>query len=141
MPYWVPGEVVYASNTPPPAPVVPQAEPKPWTASSISQEAVKALVARYAAEFHVRPGAMLDTIECEAQGNGDGTYDPSGQSNYYRHGVRENSWGLSQINLTAHPDVTLEQAQDPDFAVRYMAREFAAGNASAWTCWRLNHGV
>lgn len=139
VPFWVPGEIVYASNTPATPPQVPQVEPVPPEATSTTPEALQALVARYAAEFHVRPGAMLDTLKCEAQQNPDGTYDPRAQSNFQYHGARENSWGLAQIHLTAHTEVSKAQAQDPDFAVRYMAEQFAAGNARMWTCWKLQH--
>ncbi len=46
----------------------------------------------------------------------------------------EDSWGLSQINLKAHKDVTKEEAIDPDFAVDYLAKNIKAGHASMWTC-------
>ena len=35
----------------------------------------------------------------------------------YPDGTREDSWGLAQINLPSHPDVTREQAMDPYWAI------------------------
>ncbi len=139
--YWVPGEIVHAQaiEIPTTPATVPQAESKPGPGSSVSLEDVKALVARYAAANGVRPGAMLDVIDCEAAKNDDGTYNPQGQSGFSYKGHRENSWGIAQINLDAHQDVSKAQAEDPEFAVRFMAEQFAAGNAHLWTCWRLQH--
>lgn len=49
---------------------------------------------------------------------------------------RENSWGLAQIYLPAHQDVTREQALDPRFALQWMAKEFSKGNQHLWSCAR-----
>ena len=35
---------------------------------------------------------------------------------------KESSYGLAQINISAHPDVTKEQAQDPAFAISFAAK-------------------
>lgn len=35
---------------------------------------------------------------------------------------RENSYGLVQINRLAHPDITIAQAKDPEFAITYLAK-------------------
>lgn len=43
--------------------------------------------------------------------------------------VGEDSHGPFQINLLAHPDVTVAQANDPTFAVAYMLPQFRAGIA------------
>lgn len=51
-------------------------------------------------------------------------------------GDQELSFGLAMIHLPSHPDVTKEQAQDPDFALRWMVDEFAQGHEWQWTCWR-----
>lgn len=40
-------------------------------------------------------------------------------------GTDARSIGIAQINLDAHPDVTLAQAQDPVFSARYMAAQLA----------------
>lgn len=50
------------------------------------------------------------------------------------------SWGCSQINLSAHPNITKSQALNRHFAVNFMVSEFAAGNESKWTCWNEWYG-
>lgn len=97
---------------------------------------LEALIERYATQFHVKQASMRATIACEALRNADGSYDATAQSNHYKGQIREDSWGLSQINLPSNPHVTREQAQDPEFAIRFMAEHFANDRASMWTCWR-----
>lgn len=50
--------------------------------------------------------------------------------------VREDSWGLSQINLKAHKNITKEQATDSKFAVNFLAENLAKGKGKMWTCWK-----
>lgn len=105
---------------------------------ALSEEQVVALVKKYGAPLHVNQKSMLETIRCEAKKNDDGTFDPLGQSEMLRpDGSQEKSYGLVQIHLPDHPEITKEQAQNPDFAVSFMASEFSTGHASAWSCWRL----
>lgn len=46
------------------------------------------------------------------------------------------SYGLFQINLCAHPDVSVSDAENPFFAARWAAQQIAAGNINQWTAWR-----
>lgn len=79
-------------------------------------------------------------INCESQ------YHPTIQSKHvYKHsdpqrgiyaGGREQSYGLVQIHLPAHPHVSYEEAIDPEFAVEFLAKNIAAGRANMWTCYR-----
>lgn len=76
------------------------------------------------------------TLACESEH----FRDVRMQSEYKNpHGPngREDSWGIAQIHLPDHPDVTREQAQDPSFAVPWAAEEFKEGRATRWTCYRL----
>lgn len=61
--------------------------------------------------------------------------DPTKQSDYYRKGKRENSWGNSQINLYWHPEVSKAQAQDPFFSADFMADAFSKGMKKQWSCY------
>lgn len=45
--------------------------------------------------------------------------------------------GLVQIYPLAHPDVTLAQAYDPDFAIQFIVKGFKEGHASWWSCMNL----
>jgi hypothetical protein len=48
----------------------------------------------------------------------------------------EESYGLVQINLKAHPTITVEQAEDPDFALTYLAKGLST-DPNAWSCYRM----
>jgi hypothetical protein len=43
---------------------------------------------------------------------------------------------VAQIHLPAHPEITLEDAFDPEWAIDWAAREFAEGRQLNWSCWR-----
>jgi hypothetical protein len=76
---------------------------------------------------------LYKTLDCES----GGFKDVKIQSQYFSNGVQERSFGVAQINLDAHPDITYEEAIDPVFAIDYAAKEFSKGNAKQWTCWSL----
>lgn len=83
--------------------------------------------------YHVSRTAMYDTIKCESG------FDPTIQSYALDpHGPNghEDSWGLVQIHLSAHPEVTKTEALDPDWSLQWMAQAFAAGDAKWWSCYR-----
>lgn len=46
------------------------------------------------------------------------------QSNVVKNGIREDSWGVAQINLYYHPQVTKEQAMNEEFAVKWMSNNW-----------------
>ena len=50
-------------------------------------------------------------------------------------GEQEKSFGLSQIHLPDHPDISYEEATDPLFSIEWMVKEFSLGHASQWTCY------
>lgn len=61
-------------------------------------------------------------------------WNPSLQSYVIqKNGQREDSWGLSQIHLPSHPSITREQAQNPKFAIGFMADELSKGRAWQWS--------
>lgn len=55
-------------------------------------------------------GTILRVLECESN-------FVSEQSRIYKNGVREPSFGIAQIHLPSHPDVTKEQALDEEFSI------------------------
>lgn len=79
---------------------------------------------------------LYRTLECESAGFKDVALQSEVPDMKGPDG-RENSWGLAQIDLDFHPDISKTQAQDPVFAVDYMAKEFAAGQAAHWHCYTL----
>lgn len=55
---------------------------------------------------------------------------------HYNAVSKTNDYGLVQVHLKSHPDITREQAEDPYFALNWAAEQWQAGNAKAWTCFR-----
>lgn len=44
----------------------------------------------------------------------------------------EDSWGICQIHLPDHPDITKEQALDPAFCIPWAAEQWNAGRYRQW---------
>ena len=99
----------------------------------ITQPTVQELIGKYALQYNVSASRMLNTMKCESGLKSDAQGD-------MKNGVYT-SFGLSQIHLPAHPEVTKEQALNPDFAVEFMAKGFAQHKERMWTCWRTLYGV
>lgn len=59
----------------------------------------------------------VETIYCESMWY-------SIQSGVVKNGVRENSWGLAQIHLDSHSEITKEQALDAYFAIDFMVERW-----------------
>lgn len=53
---------------------------------------------------------------------------------------REDSWGICQIHLPDHPNISKAQALDVRFCVAYTVKQFKEGNARQWTEYRLLYG-
>lgn len=114
-----------------------QSIPEP---KSMSQIVIDELVRKYAKQYNVSPNEMLRVIGCENK-----PLDPKLQS-YIRYksdnpvwgvkaGEREKSYGLVQIHLPSHPNISYEQATDPEFSIEFMAKKFSKGQASEWSCY------
>lgn len=70
----------------------------------------------------------MEVIKCES------TFQ-NVQSNHFKNGIREDSWGIVQIYLPAHPTVSRQEALDPYFAVEFMAEKFSKG-WTKWSCYK-----
>lgn len=103
-------------------PQVKRSTPSPIVASLIQEKALK---------YNLDPKDLYDTISCESN------FITDVQSRHVLNGVREKSYGLSQINLPWNPQVTYDQAIDPEFAVEFMAYHFSIGQHSKWSCWKI----
>ncbi len=57
---------------------------------------------------------------------------------YNAIGDHGTSFGIAQIHLPAHPEITKEQAFDPLFSIYFLAKEVARGRAWQWTCWSIH---
>jgi hypothetical protein len=119
-----PTKVVYAAE--PEQPRVVQIEVViDWTKDRINKE-----IEDVAVKYGVSASEMKRVIKCESQGS------TTIQSRHRRpDGSRERSFGLVQIYLPAHPDVTYEQAVNPKFAIDFMAKNFKEGRQRMWSCY------
>lgn len=79
---------------------------------------------RISVEHGVSWKTVEQVVECESQWNPD-AYNAS-----------ENSRGLVQIHKPSWPDITDEQAYDPEFALTFLASHLKEGNGDLWTCYR-----
>lgn len=82
-----------------------------------------------AENYHVSEDLMVCLITKETSG----TWNPDIQSGFYKNGVREESYGLAQIHIPSHPDITVEQAKDTLYAIEFMAKEISNGRSWEWT--------
>lgn len=88
-----------------------------------------------AIEAKLNPEQVIRVITCETAG----TWNPEIQSGHknVRDGGRELSFGLAQIHLPAHPDVSLEEATDPYFAIDWLIEKWKKGKQRIWSCYNL----
>lgn len=83
------------------------------------------LTYKIAVEYGVSGSVMAAVVECESEWNPRAIGD---------HG---NSYGLAQIYMPVWgKEVSIAEAQDPEFALRFMAKKMAAGQGNLWTCYR-----
>lgn len=92
------------------------------------------LIEKAALKYGVSQNIILKTIDCET----GGTFNPLIQSTWInKKGQQEESYGLAQIHMPDHPEISRLQAEDPIFSVNYMALQMSRGNYSMWSCFTL----
>lgn len=91
-----------------------------WTPERIDTE-----IEEQAAKYGKSADYMRAIIKCESHGS------TTIQSHHVKNGVREKSYGLSQIHLPSHPTVTREEAIDPEFAINFLAKNLGKVK---WSC-------
>ncbi len=91
-----------------------------------------------AEEYGVSAVAMTAIINCESQGSttiqSNHRYPTDRPNEGLKAGQRELSFGLVQIHLPAHKNISKEQAIDPEFAIDFLAKNLKAGRANMWSC-------
>lgn len=88
------------------------------------------LANKVSAQYGVSAKEMKDVINCESSWNPLALKSTN----------REFSVGLSQINLKAHPDITVAQAQSPEFALTYLAKGLST-SPNMWSCYTQLHEI
>lgn len=81
-----------------------------------------------AQQYGLNADRFVSVLDCESG------FDPEAIGD---HGT---SFGVVQIHMPAHPDITLEQATDPLWAINWAAEQWSKGNAAAWSCWVSKYG-
>lgn len=61
------------------------------------------------------------------------------ESNFVEDAVGDggHSFGIAQIHLPAHPEITQEQATNKYFATWFLVSQIAEGNKWKWTCAKI----
>lgn len=80
------------------------------------------LISLNSTKYNVPAHTLIKVINCESGFKVDA----------HNLTPKENSWGLVQINLYAHPNITKKQAITPSFAIDYLAKNIGKVN---WTCY------
>lgn len=82
------------------------------------------IVTSYAIKYGTSPTPLIATLRCESNLRADAVGDFG------------TSYGISQIHLPAHKNVTKAQALDPFFSIDFAAHEFSLGHQYMWSCWK-----
>lgn len=113
--------------------------PKLQPSSVYSIEQVKLLTDYYGEKYSVDSNVMLNVIKCE-------THFRNKQSDIYKNGIREESYGIAQFHLPSKNKIddkviTKEMALDPNIAVEAMAQIMSKGHYGKWSCYRKIYGA
>lgn len=103
--------------------MVPVAAAAPITPTQVIE--LEELVEQKAEEYGVSASVMKAVIECESNWNVSALGD-SGESR-----------GLVQIHRPSWPDISDEEAYNPEFAIDFLAAKLSEGEGQLWTCYRL----
>ena len=86
------------------------------------------IISAYAVRYGIPANRLIATLRCESGFNSNAVGD------------KGKSFGVAQIHLPSHKDVSKEEALNPFFAINWTASEFAAGRQKQWTCYRILFG-
>lgn len=95
---------------------------KPIKKSWVKSEIIE-MLAYKAIENDIKPKYLIALANCESSLN------PTVQSKFKQSYGQEQSFGLFQIHLKAHKNVTVEQAKDPVFNAKWAIEEIKKGKA------------
>lgn len=89
---------------------------------------VDSMIIASAKKWDVNEGRLRKTLFCESSLNPNAIGDEG------------ESFGIAQIHLPSHPEITESQALNPSWAIDYMAQKFSEGEVTLWSCWRVLYG-
>lgn len=82
------------------------------------------LISHYSALYGVSSSTVYKVLECESKLSASAVGD---------HGT---SFGIAQIHLPAHPEISKIEALDPYFSIEWTARQMSTGHGNMWSCFR-----
>lgn len=97
-----------------------------------SKEDYIAYIDKEAPQYGVSPAKVEAIVNCETAN----TWNPTIQSEYVRNDKRELSFGLAQLNLPSHPNISYKEAINPKFSLDYLMKHLA-DHSDHWSCERL----
>jgi len=92
-------------------------------ASTLSKQELVAMAMADAASYGLNVNRFVAVIGCESNWDVNAV-SPTGD------------YGLVQVNLKSHPDVSLSEAEDPLFALKWASEQWSEGHAREWVCYR-----
>lgn len=93
-----------------------------------STSTAQVIIEAYAVRYGIPSDTLVGTLRCESGFNSTVVGDGG------------TSWGVAQIHLPAHPNISKEQALDPIWSIDFAARMFSEGKQSMWTCYKQLYG-
>jgi hypothetical protein len=102
------------------------------TTTIAATSTVQELIVSDAAKYDVPSEEISTVLDCEST-MGKYVEGDIGSS------TATTSWGIAQINLPNHPDITKAQALNDAFAIDFLAKSIAAGRGYWWTCYREHY--
>ena len=100
---------IFLSLNAPNLPVLPPLlPPVQEIAPIVATSTVLAKIDAVSAKYGVSRDMVYKIVVCETAG----TFDPTIQSQIIKNGIQEDSWGLAQIHLPDHPDISKQQATE-----------------------------
>ena len=82
-------------------------------------------------------GVNTDTAEFIAKHESQFVWDQKGD--YSTSTGRYTSYGIYQLHLPAHPDITVREATDPVFNVTWSLIQMSIGNLNIWSSWKFRN--
>lgn len=101
-----------------PTPVLAQQLPPIVFSTSTAED----IITSYAIHYGIPAQPLIKTLTCESGLNKDAIGDNG------------TSFGIAQLHLPAHPEITKAQALDPLWSINYAAKQFAEGHQKLWSC-------
>lgn len=89
-----------------------------------STTTAEVIIEAYAAHYGIPADPLVATLRCESDFNDKSIGDFG------------TSFGVAQVHLPAHKDISKAQALDPLWSINYAAQQFSLGHQDMWSCYK-----